>query len=150
MTIWTYLDSPLEEIPETCIGFVYKITNTSSGKMYIGKKNFYSTRAAQKTVTLKSGIKKKKKVRVTKESDWKSYYGSSEDVQRDVKELGEAVFKREILKFCYTKGELSYYEARFQFEEDVLLKPDQYYNRWISIKVHTIHLKNLLDVQADM
>ena len=146
MNPWTYNNSPVEEIPEGCIGFVYKLTNTTNGKFYIGKKNFWSSQTKQKTVILKTtGEKKKKKIRSKKESDWQTYHGSSEDVQKDVELLGAETFTREILRMCTTKGELSYYEAKYQFEEDVLLKPNQYYNGWISCKIHRAHLKHLLD-----
>ena len=140
---WIYQDLPLEDIPENSIGCVYRITNTVSGKLYIGKKNFFSTQSRQKTVTLKTtGEKKKKKVKVTKESDWRTYYGSSDEVKKDIEILGQENFKREILELCYSKGELSYYEAKYQLIEDVLLYPDKYYNSWVSCKIHRTHLKN--------
>lgn len=143
---WTHNNLPFEEIPDGAIGFVYLITNTVNGKLYIGKKNFYAAHTTQKTVVVKStGLKKKKKIRGKKESDWKSYYGSSNDVKKDVDAIGTENFKREILRICTGKGELSYYEAKYQFEYDVLLKPDLYYNNWISCRVQRIHLKNLLD-----
>jgi len=149
---WLFNNIEFNEIPEDspAIGFVYLITNTSTGKMYIGKKNLYSTRSKIKTVTLKTtGEKKKKKVRVKSESDWRTYYGSSDDLRADVEKYGAETFKREILKFCNTKGEMSYYEAKFQFDRDVLLNPTLFYNRWISIKVHTAHLKTLIEVPVE-
>lgn len=146
MTHWIYNNQPIDEVPDGYIGFVYRITNLESGKLYIGKKNFFSTQSKQKTVVLKTtGEKKKKKVRTTKESDWRSYYGSSDDVRKDVDALGEASFKREILRLCSSKGELSYYEAKYQFVDDVLLYPERYYNNWISVRVQRVHLKKLLD-----
>lgn len=144
---WTLNDQLFDTIPDDCkaIGFVYCITNTKTGKRYIGKKNFYSTRASVKTVTLKTtGEKKRKRVKTTKESDWRDYYGSSDDLCTDVSLIGKENFKREILRLCVSKGELSYYEAKYQFDYDVLLNPENFYNRWISVKVHTIHLKPLL------
>ena len=146
---WIYLDQPLEEVPTEAIGFVYRITNIKTGKLYIGKKNFFAAHTTQKTVLIKStGLKKVKKIKGKKESDWKKYYGSSEEVKKDVELLGEANFKREILRMCYCKGELSYYEAKYQFVEDVLLNPNQYYNSWISCRIQRSHLKNLLDNSA--
>lgn len=142
---WTYNNTLFESIPDDCtaIGFVYLITNTISNKKYIGKKNFYTNRTKVKTVTLKTGLKKKKNIKVKAESDWMNYYGSSEDLKKDVELHGSENFTRQILRLCYTKGELSYFETKFQFDYDVLLNPDQFYNRWISVKVHGIHLKSI-------
>lgn len=149
---WTFNDLPFNEIPDSfdAIGFIYLITNKLSGKKYIGKKNLYAAQTRQKTVTLKSGIKKKKKIRSKVESDWMKYYGSSEDLKKDVESIGTENFDRQIIRFCKSKGELSYYEAKYQFEHDVLLRPDQFYNRWISIKVHTIHLKSVLQCEPEI
>ena len=67
-------------------GFVYRITNLQSGKQYIGRKYFWQKRKPK-------GAKR----RVTSESDWKKYYGSSEELKQDIKDLGRDTFKREIL-----------------------------------------------------
>lgn len=120
------------EIPNGYYGFVYKITNVTNDRMYIGKKFFFQ----QKTKQIK-GKKKKYKA----ESDWKTYYGSNEELSNDVKLLGPNKFLREILKFCKTKGDCSYHEAHYQFEEAVLLNPELYYNSWIMCKIHRKHLK---------
>ena len=145
MNKWHYNNQEIEEIPdETTIGFVYIITNVTTGKKYIGKKNFYQAVTRQKTVLVKqTGLKKKKKIRSQKESDWKTYFGSSVALQDDVKNLGEENFHRNILRLCYTKGELSYFEAYHQMINEVLLKPDEFYNEWIMLKCHRTHLKNL-------
>lgn len=111
-------------------GFVYLITNEIDQKKYVGKKLFWSS----KTKTVK---KKKKRFKV--ESDWADYYGSNKELQEDVERLGEDNFKREILRLCRSKGECSYYEAKLQFEKDVLTS-DEYYNSWIMVKVHKNHL----------
>lgn len=145
MNPWQYNTLPLEEVPESTIGFVYLITNCQTGRQYIGKKNFFSTRSTLKTVTLKSGIKKKKKVRKTTESDWRTYHGSSDELSKDVDTLGSENFKREILRLCYSKAEMGYYEAKHQFDFDVLLKPEQFYNGWISCKIHRTHMTKIVD-----
>jgi hypothetical protein len=123
--MWYYNNEVLNDIPKGCIGFVYLVTNTASGKMYIGKKNFFFS----KTKVLKG---KKKKFKV--ESDWKIYYGSSDDIKADVESLGTQFFKREILYLCANKSQMSYYELREQIDRRVL-ESDQYYNLWISAKV---------------
>lgn len=115
------------------VAFVYLITNLLTNKKYIGKKNFYF----QKTRQVKGKKKRYKEI-----SDWLSYYGSNEELKNDVLQYGEGAFKREILRLCKTKGEASYFEAKFQFETDCILS-EQYYNSWISCRVRKSHLKNL-------
>lgn len=111
-------------------GFVYLITNVVDGKKYVGKKLFWSS---------KTKMVKKKKKRFKVESDWASYFGSNKELQEDVERLGHESFTREILRLCRSKGECSYYEAKLQFEKDVLTS-DEYYNSWIMVKVHKNHL----------
>ena len=134
ITQWTYQGDLVDEPFEGFIGFVYCITNLLDGRRYIGKKLFIGTR----TKTIK-GKKKKEKV----ESDWRDYWGSSEELQADVKKLGEINFKREILHLCKTKGVMSYIEMREQVINDVLLKPNEFYNGFVGGKIHRNHLKEL-------
>ena len=126
--IWTYQQQPLEEIPEGYIGFVYLITNLTTGQKYIGKKlaQFKKTRPPLKGKRLKR--------RTTVESDWRDYWGSSERLQADVNTLGPEKFTREILYLCKSKAEMSYLEAREQFERRVL-ETDDYYNGIINVRV---------------
>jgi len=114
------------EVLDNYIGFVYLIVNMSSGKKYIGKKLLKFRRTKQ--------IKGKKK-KTTIESDWKDYYSSSIELIEDVNKIGKHNFKREILRLCKTKNECNYWEAKLQFEYDVLLKPDEWYNGWIMVRV---------------
>ena len=113
-TNWFYNSKEIADLPDDCVGFVYQITNITSGRMYIGRKN-----------------KRRYKV----DSDWQDYYGSSDDLTIDVNKLGKANFKREILFFCRSKSELSYVEAREQFARKVLESND-YYNGHIRVRVH--------------
>ena len=134
MSSWTYQGQPFtSDMIGDNIGFVYQITNLDNGKKYIGKKWFWSTK---KLPPLKG---KKRKRTVKKESDWQKYYGSSEEVKMLVEQLGAENFKREILRLCKTKGECTYFEAKYQFDFDVLLR-DDYYNEFIGCKIHSKHL----------
>jgi hypothetical protein len=127
--MWFYNGEYIDN-PGDYVGFVYIITNQTNGKKYIGKKNFYFS----KTRTIKG---KKKRFKV--ESDWQDYYGSNKELAADVEKLGKENFKREILKLCNSKGEFGYYEAKYQFDKNVL-ESDEYYNTWIMVRVHKKHL----------
>ena len=132
---WIYKNEPVEQLPEDCVGFVYIITNTISGRMYVGKKlaRFKTTR--YKMHTQKNGKKVRKKIRGAVASDWQEYYGSSDQLNRDVELLGRDRFRREILYYCRSKAECNYIEAREQFTRKVL-ESDQYYNGHIRVRVH--------------
>lgn len=139
---WYYQGTVVNELPEDCVGFVYLITNTESGRKYIGKKLAKFSKTTYKVVKLKNGNKKKKKIRGKVESDWQTYYGSNIELNQDVGKLGTDKFTREILYYCKSKAETSYIEAREQFDRKVLESKD-YYNGHIQVRVHGSHiLKN--------
>ena len=141
--MWIYNNEQITELPEDCVGFVYLITNLTSDRKYIGKKLAKFSKTSYKTVTLKNGTKKKKKIKSKVDSDWLEYYGSSIELNKDVELLGEENFRREILFFCKSKAECSYIEAREQFTRKVLETTD-YYNGQISVRVHGSHILNKL------
>jgi len=136
---WYYEDQLVETLPEDCVGFVYIITNLTSDRKYIGKKLAKFSKTTYKTVKLKNGTKKKKRIRSKIDSDWQDYYGSSPELTKDVVELGTENFKREILFYCTSKSECSYIEAREQFSRKVLESKD-YYNGHIQVRVHGSHI----------
>ena len=139
---WTYQGQPVDVLPEDCVGFVYVITNITNNRKYIGKKLAKFSKTTYKTVKLKNGNKKKKRIRSKIDSDWQEYYGSSPNLQKDIDTLGKDNFTREILYYCSSKAETSYIEAREQFERKVL-ESDEYYNGHIQVRVHGSHiLKN--------
>ena len=138
---WYYADQLVEELPEECVGFVYLITNTVSGRKYIGKKLAKFAKTSYKVVKLKNGTKKKKKIRSKIDSDWQTYYGSNDQLNKDVEQLGNDNFKREILFYCSSKAECSYIEAREQFNHRVL-ETDEWYNGQIVCRIHGSHIKN--------
>ena len=127
-TNWTYEGKVVEELPEDCEAFVYLITNLIDHKKYVGKK-------LAKFKTTKKPLKgRKNKRRGTKESDWKTYWGSSAQLIDDVEKLGEHRFTREILYYCPNRGTASYLEAQEQFERKVL-ETDDYYNGMINVRI---------------
>jgi hypothetical protein len=105
-------------------GFVYLIKNTLDGKLYIGRKYFYSIRKV-----------KGKKRRQRKESDWKNYYGSSNPLLEDIEKCGPENFKREIISLHKTRGDCNYEEVRQQFIRNVL-EEKGFYNDNINGKWH--------------
>jgi len=136
---WLYQGIEVNELPDDCVGFVYLITNLTNNRKYIGKKLAKFSKTAYKTVILKNGTKKKKKIRSKIDSDWQTYYGSSDELSKDVANLGTENFSREILYYCRSKAECSYIEAREQFDRKVLESTD-YYNGQISVRVHGSHI----------
>jgi len=136
---WTYQGQIVEELPEDCVGFVYIITNLTNDRKYIGKKLAKFSKTTYKTIKLKNGTKKKKKIRSKIDSDWKDYFGSSPELTKDVTLIGKDNFSREILYYCKSKAECSYIEAREQFDRKVLESTD-YYNGQISVRVHGSHI----------
>jgi hypothetical protein len=136
--MWSYNGKEFtSEMIEDNIGFVYMVTDKETGMKYIGKKLIWSK------VTKPPLKGKKRKRRSLKESDWKTYCGSSETVKQLVEENGLDRFEREIIHLCKSKGELSYMEMKEQIIRDVLLKPDEYHNAFVGGKIHRGHLKRL-------
>lgn len=136
---WTYQNTVITSLPEDCVGFVYLITNVVTGRKYIGKKLAKFSKTTYKTVKLKNGNKRRKKIRNKVDSDWQDYYGSSPNLTADIQQLGKENFTREILYYCRSKAECSYIEAREQFARRVL-ESDDYYNGHIQVRVHGSHI----------
>ena len=109
-------------------GFIYVITNIIDNKKYFGKKQIKSVK---KLKPLK-GRKNKRHFDI--ETDWKTYTSSSNELNADILKYGKDKFKFEILRFCESKFELAYYEAKIQFDNDVLLK-EGFYNGIINCRI---------------
>ena len=139
--VWLYEHTQIETLPEDCVGFVYLITNKLSGRKYIGKKLAKFSKTTYRVVKLKNGNKKRKKIRSKIDSDWQLYYGSNDQLNKDIEALGADNFTREILFYCRSKAECSYIEAREQFNHRVL-ESDDYYNGQIVCRIHGSHIKN--------
>lgn len=101
--------------PKKYLGFLYLITNKNTGRKYLGRKQYWITRKGKRI----------------KESDWRTYTGSSPDLNRDIKNIGLGKFKFEILAQVNSKGSLRYLEANIQHKKDILLDPLNWYNKRI-------------------
>ena len=134
---WLYNGKPFdsEDIQDN-YGFIYRITNTTNGHDYVGRKYFTTVK---KRPPLKG---KKNKRRETVETDWKEYWGSSPRLQADIDTLGRDKFTREIIHLCKSRGETNYMEAYYQFTEGVLLREDNY-NGIIQIKLGKNSVKDV-------
>jgi hypothetical protein len=124
-TAWHYNgDIFTEDMIGKAIGFVYEITNLVNDRRYIGRKLF--TKA-------KSKVNNGKTIKSRVASTWMTYYGSSEELNEDVKKYGRDSFHRIILHLCYNKSDLNYLETYHIFHSGSLLS-DAYYNKWCSFK----------------
>lgn len=135
----------LDKFPKNCVGFIYRITNIKTGRFYIGRKSLFST--IKKKLTKKElselegpGRKPTKKV-VTSESNWQDYWGSNKTILQEIKEEGTEHFRKEILRFCFNKKQLTYWEVHYQCVNNVLLD-DKSYNDNILAKFFTRDLVN--------
>lgn len=122
---------------EDYVGFVYILTDSTNGKKYLGKKTLVSKR---KLPPLKGKTRRRTKL---VESDWQTYYGSNDEIKSLVEQGGGDRFHREIIHLCKSKGEMTYMEAKLQFDYEVLLKPDEWYNGIIQCRVNRSHVRDL-------
>lgn len=134
---WIYNGKPIVEPPEGYIGFIY-IIYLPDGRKYVGKKlwNFKKTKQV-----------KGKKKKYLAESDWKTYFGSSDEVKQEVVKHGCDKFDREILHMCKTKGELNYMETWEIFKRKALLD-DTYVNGWVSCRITKKHVMGKISSDA--
>ena len=135
--MWIFKGKELKEVPENAYGFTYIIYNLKEdNKIYVGKKALLhksKTKLSKKAKLLPEN-KGKRIIRGTKDSGWKNYFGSSKELQTQVKLLGEKNFKREILEFATSKSDLALKEIEAQVKYNVLRINS--YNMWIGGKVY--------------
>jgi putative transposon-encoded protein len=137
----TSINDDIELVFEKIVPKFETSAKVDVSKKYIGKKLFQFKRTKTKTVTLKDGTKKKKKIHTKVDSDWRTYFGSSDALLSDLESIGVEHFRREILHFCTSKASCSYIEAQEQFARNVL-ESDVYYNNQIMVRVHGNHIRN--------
>tara|TARA_R100001163_G_C5061892_1_gene198836 strand:+ start:1832 stop:2320 length:489 start_codon:yes stop_codon:yes gene_type:complete len=139
---WTYkglLITSIDDMPKGTYGFIYKVVHKTSGKKYIGKKVLYFERnkrlgkralEALKEERAKKGIKGRVplKQKVITESDWKDYYGSHAEIKKLLEKDGPMSFTKQILSYVKSKKELTYYECKELFINEVLERDNEYIN----------------------
>ena len=142
LTTWTYkglLITSIDDMPDGTYGFIYKVIHKTSGKKYIGKKVLYFERnkrlgkralEALKEERAKKGIKGRVplKQKVITESDWKDYYGSHAEIKKLLEKDGPMSFTKQILSYVKSKKELTYYECKELFINEVLERDNEYIN----------------------
>ena len=120
---WIYQDTNFtSDDIDNFFGFVYRITNIKTGRQYIGRKYFWKFRTPRG-----------KKRKVKSESDWKNYYGSSEELKEEIQQLGRHNFSRVMLSLHKTAGKTNFEETRQLFVNGVLTEQlddgtPRYYN----------------------
>jgi len=131
MNPWTYRSLELGKstllekiLTGESIGFIYKITNTVNGKIYIGRKSFTASKktAIGKRALAKMADKRGSKTKtVVKTSNWQLYTGSNKQLNEDIKNGDDVT--REMIHLCYTKKQMTYWELFYQMQYDVLRSP---------------------------
>jgi hypothetical protein len=141
---WTYNGSPITDISDfskDTFGFIYIVKNNETNKSYIGKKVLYhnkKVKLGKKEIAELTGVGRKPTTKiVTKESDWKTYYGSNKEVMDLVKAGKQNIFTRQIIQLASNKKLLTYYETQALFTYKVLEHPELYYNDNILGKFYT-------------
>ena len=142
--MWLYnkqVISSIEDMPQETFGFIYITTHNSSGISYIGKKSLYHNvkrKLTKKELAEHTGRGRKPTTEVVqKESDWKTYYGSTKQIVELIKGGKQEDFTREILQFVFNKKLLTYYECKYLFINEVLEHPDKWYNDNLLGKFYT-------------
>ena len=133
--MWLYKEqviNSIEDMPQGTFGFIYMTTHKPSGVSYIGKKSLYHNvkrKLTKKELAEQTGRGRKPTTQVVqKESDWKTYYGSTKQIVELIKGGKQEDFTREILQFVFNKKLLTYHECKYLFKYGVLEKPDKYFN----------------------
>ena len=132
--MWLYREKEVKDLadmPEDVFGFIYEVTHLPTGRKYLGKKQLISVTKkplGKKELALLTDKRAKTYKIVKKESDWKTYYGSHQEIKSLIKERKQSEFSREILIFVPSKKLLTYYENKFLFINEVIEPHTNYIN----------------------
>jgi ribosomal protein L28 len=119
--MWLYNNKPLKSVPNGAFGFIYTVIRKMDGKLYCGKKQLTHKTRAKISKREKAATKTRKRFKINvKESNWRDYNGSCQELLDDIEKLGEDKFEKHIIQFCANKRELSYAEVKWQFHYNVL------------------------------
>ena len=136
--MWLYQDKEVKELtdmPENTFGFIYEVTHLPTGRKYLGRKQLISVQKkalGKRELALQIDKRASKKKTVTKETDWKTYYGSHPEIKQMIKDKKESEFTREILIFVSSKKQLTYYEDKYLYMKGVIEPGSTYFNDNIS------------------
>ena len=136
--MWLYKEQEVKELtdmPENTFGFIYEVTHLPTGRKYLGRKQLISIQRkalGKKELALLTDKRASKKKTVTKETDWKTYYGSHPEIKQMIKDKKQSEFSREILTFVSSKKQLTYYEDKYLYMKGVIEPGSTYFNDNIS------------------
>ena len=130
----------IDQFPDGAIGIIYRIDNLTNGKYYFGRKTCISKKKKKLTIAekkLEENKRKTFKYEVSETSGWKTYKGSNKPLLADLAKGDK--FTKEIIQFCFSKAEMTFYETRAIICSTCLLSEDCY-NDWVTCKVYKSHL----------
>jgi hypothetical protein len=136
--MWLYQEQEVKELtdmPENTFGFIYEVTHIPTGRKYLGRKQLISVQRkalGKRELALLTDKRASKKKTVTKETDWKTYYGSHPEIKQMIKDKKQSEFSREILIFVSSKKQLTYYEDKYLYMKGVIEPGSTYFNDNIS------------------
>lgn len=136
--MWLYQNKEINELtdmPENTFGFIYEVTHLPTGRKYLGRKQLISVQRkalGKRELALQTDKRLSKKKTVTKETDWKTYYGSHPEIKQMIKDKKQSEFSREILIFVPSKKQLTYYEDKYLYMKGVIEPGSTYFNDNIS------------------
>lgn len=128
---WTYNGVEIDDIkktPDGALAFIYKISLLDgTNRFYYGRKTMMKPKF---TSGKNKGISKG-------EYSWKTYTGSSVELNSIIK--SGVPYKKEILKYCFSKAETTYEESKQILCSGALTDP-LCFNFWIKALIYSKHL----------